>query len=447
MQVGWLLTNVLMAIGLGVGWYNPVLGLMVYYAFAILRPTDLWFWNVWPTERLSLYVALSTLIGWAINGLGHGAGTRGIKLPLLGLAAYLLSGTIAWRVQALDQDLAWRFLSIQLKIGLMALVTVTLLVDRRTIFMFAYLITGSLGYLAWVFNSQYYFDKWNRIWPNGFGGIDNNGVAMIMVMGVPLAFFVAINTANRWIKGLCFFAVALMVHAVLFSFSRGGQLGLVMVGAAIFIVALVKLPRRGLTLLAGAAFVAFAIHFAGREVRMRFWTTFADPAERDASAQSRFETWSAALRCMRDNPLGVGPRNFNLVATRYGLGANKSVHNLFLQTGADYGILGMVGLALFYVGGMYLTFRMTNTAVARRLVWPRYFGHMVCVSLTGFLVCSTFIGMESVETAYMITLLGLCTVSHVLRQESVGLTEEAVPELAQVPRTHGDGESGEVVAA
>lgn len=432
-ELGWLITHLAALAGLAVGWFLPVFGLMVYYAFAILRPMELWFWNHWPIQRLSLYVALSTLVGWMISGFGRGGALRPVWLPILGFGLYLLGGTVAWQLDDIAPARAWYYLSIQLKIGLMAMVTITLLRNEKTIFAFAYLIIASIGYMAWVFNSSYYFQGWNRVWPNGIGVIDNNGIAMIMVMGVPMAFFIAIHSTHLWIKGLCFFAVAMMVHVVLLSFSRGGQLGLIIVGASIFVVALARLPRKVLTISMAVLFVCFGLYYAGPEVRARFGSIFVDSAERDASAQSRFVTWAAAWQCIKDHPMGVGPRNFNILSAHYGLGPNKSVHNLFLQTGADYGIAGMVGLAVFYFGTMFQTFRMTVSRTAKQLNWPRFFGQMVCVSLGGFLVCSMFIGVESLEMGYIVALLGLCTVAHVAHHSAIEPVDDTVPELADVP--------------
>lgn len=435
-MLGWVFSWLLTFSGLLYGWLNPFFGLMVYYALSNLRPPFTWFWSFdfRNPPQMAQAAAISTLVGWLLIGGGDVKNLGRVKWPLFGLVLYLLSGTLAWKFTAIDERIAWIFLSTQLKIGLMAMVTLTLVTSARQVTIFAWTIVASLGYLAETFN-EWYFQAPLYLWRNGWGGIDNNGVAMVMVMGVPLAFFLAINDKRWWVKGLLFFAVACMIHVVLFSFSRGGQLGLCMVGAVLFVFALVALPRKMLTLALAVVFVIIALRLAGPEVRERFWTIFADPAERDASAASRFDTWKAAIACMRDHPLGVGPRNFNLISQEYGLVVNKSVHNLFLQTGADYGIAGMIGLIIFYVGTALSCFYMSLHRVSRRLVWPRYFGQMVTISLAGFLVCSTFIGMESVEAAYIISLLGLTTVAYVRRiaASEANAVLAVLPELEQVP--------------
>jgi O-antigen ligase len=442
MEFGQLFTWALALAGTGYGWAAPIFGLMAFYAFAVLRPIHLWFWafDEYNAPRFSLWMGISTLAGWAMASFGDWGGMKHIKWPMFGLVLYLISGAYAAQFHSIYAPRAWEFWEIQFKICIMILVAGTLILRPRDLRIFAWVLTASLCYLAWVFNSQYYFDGWNRVYIRGFGGIDNNGTGMIMVMGVPLAFFMGMNDKRLWVKGLCFVGVACCIHVVLFSFSRGAQLGLVLVGLATFIVIFIGLPNKVMTTIMALAFLCFAIYFAGAEVRDEFWSMFVDRNELDASAASRFETWGAAWACMLDNPWGVGPRNFNLISNQYGLPPNKSVHNLFLQTGADYGFGGMIGLAIFYVGTMWQTFWMSMTRTARRLGWPRYFGHMVSISLGGFLVCSTFIGMESVEVGYIIGGLGLCTVAFVRRTaESEPAAELGVlPELEHVPAADAD---------
>jgi len=435
MEFGYLFTNVLAALATCFGWFSPVFALWAYYAFSILRPQFLWFWSFsGNTARYSYWVALSCLVGWVMQGFGDWANMRKVRLAVWGMAIYLACGVFTTYTQAIDQERAVEFLLPQLKIGVMMMVTLTLIRTPELIKGFAWVVCATLGYLAWVFNSQYYFDGWNRVWPLGFGGIDNNGFAMVMVMAVPLSFFMGINAKQLWIKGLCFLAAALEVHVILFSFSRGGQLGLIMVGCVLFIFALVRLPNKLTTIALTVVMVMITLHLAGEGVRERFMSIFVDKQELDTSAASRYDTWAAAWASMKDHPLGLGPRNFNLIADQYGLERGKSVHNLFLQTGADYGVLGMIGLAMFYLGTAWYTFRIGRTRTARRQQWPVYVSTMVTVSLSVFLVCSTFIGMESVEVGFIICQIGLCTCLYVADLgEASAFSESMLPELVEVP--------------
>ncbi|MBI1338315.1 MAG: hypothetical protein GC164_15340 [Phycisphaera sp.] len=438
-MLGYYFTYFVALLGLGYGWLNPFFGLMVYYLFAVIRPQSLWFWAFSQNDtRFSLYVGLATLVGWIFKGTGTWSIFRYVWLPMVGLLLYLAGTAIGWSLSPVFNSRASEHFTVQYKIVVMAFVAITLITTPKRIQAFAWVLTAGLGYLAWNFNVQYLDNPYYLLF-RGFGGIDNNGVAMVMAMSVPLCFFMGLNAPTKWwgilIKVGCFVGAACMVHVVLFSFSRGGMLGLIMVAIILFIVAMVSLPNKLLTLFLAILGVIVALRLAGEGVRAEFMTIFVGENNLDKSAASRFITWGAAWRCMKDYPLGVGPRGFNILAPRYGLGLGKSVHNLFLQTGADSGFLGLFGLILFYTGTMWKVWRSTLTRTAKRMVWPVYFGHMCIISLISFCTSSQFVGMESVESGYLVAILGLATagyVYHVAASEQV--TETGVlPELEQVP--------------
>ena len=432
--MGWIITHIMGLVGAASGWINPFIGLMVYYWFAILRPPFLWFWAFDPATapRFSFYIGTSVLLGWAIAGFGSFQGLRGARLALAGLLVYFLSGVFSWQMYSVWPLYSQLMLDNQFKIVIMVIVTMSIVRDGRSIIILAWVIIASLGYLAWVLNDWYFISPM-YLHNNGFGGIDNNGVGMIMVCSIPLSFFMAVYDGRLWVRLGAFFAAACQVHVILFSYSRGSQLGMCMVGAFIFVFALLYLPRKALTLGAATIFVVLTLWLAGEGVRQRFMSIFAE--ERDASAASRFDTWRAAWACMKEHPLGVGPRNFGFYAPQYGLTSGKAVHNLYLQTGADYGIIGMLGMMTFYGMTFLNTFRMAKTRVASMLGWPRYVGISVCTSIGGFLLCSMFIGMESVEVGYIVCTMGLATVAYVNRvidASPAGFAMD-IPELAQVP--------------
>jgi len=443
--MGSFVTHFLAVFGTAVGWIAPFVGLMIYYWFAILRPPFLWFWsfmNIGYNPRFSFYLGISTLLGWAMTGFGSFSGLRGTFIPMMGLLVYYGCGVFTTEVYAVWPEYSWIMLENQIKIIVMVIVTLTIVRDARHIRIFIWVVIASLGYLAYVFNDWYRMNPM-YLHNNGFGGIDNNGVGMIMVMSVPLGFFMAMYDGRLWVRLLTFFAVACQVHVILFSYSRGSQLGLLMVGVAIFFFAIVQMPRKFLTLTCAAIFVFITLQLAGEGVRQRFMSIFAE--DLDKSAESRFSTWRAAWACIKEHPLGVGPRNFGAYAPDFGLTSGKAVHNLYLQTGADYGVLGALGLITFYLFTLIRTWMMSMTDVAKALGWPRYIGMGVCVSIGGFMLCSIFIGMESVEVGYIVSALGLTTVAYVnrVRDASPAGFAAGIPELIEVPLPHENLEEDE----
>ena len=68
---GLIFTYLLTYGGAAASLFNPFIGLLVYVAFAILRPESLWHWSV-PEGNYSRIVAIALLIGWARRGSAIG---------------------------------------------------------------------------------------------------------------------------------------------------------------------------------------------------------------------------------------------------------------------------------------------------------------------------------------------------------------------------------------
>src|SRR5262249_50747373 len=148
-----------------------------------------------------------------------------------------------------------------------------------------------------------------------------------------------------WRKALAFGCLLLIIHVTLFSFSRGGMIGLIALGA----VAVRLMPKTPLNWLAVMAALVFTLAAAGPEVRARFATTFAERTSRDASADSRLELWSNCWQMMRENPiLGIGPCGFHLISHVFGWPEGKQGHTTWLQLGAELGLPGLILIAVFY---------------------------------------------------------------------------------------------------
>src|SRR5690606_38528403 len=130
-------------------WLNPTFGLMVYYCFAILRPPHLWWWSVGTTgSRYLLMVALATLVGWFLNGLGEWRKIKYVKWPMIGLGLYLLAGLFITYTNPINKAVALQFLEPQLKTGMIVLVGLTLFTQAHIVRLFAWVVTLSFGYLA-----------------------------------------------------------------------------------------------------------------------------------------------------------------------------------------------------------------------------------------------------------------------------------------------------------
>ncbi len=340
---GLILIYLLTAIGVVGGLFRPVVGLFVYVGFAMLRPQYMWSF-AGDMSGISLYVGAATLVGWALKGFGGVALGRGRVIVLLLLA---FTGW-AWLSATLGLDPASSTLWVieLVKIVGPFMVGATLLNTRRLIWGMLWVIVAAHGYIAYDMNNWYYFRGYNFIHESGYGFMDNNSFALSLVTALGLAGMLAL-AARKWPERiLALLCALLIVSTVVMSYSRGAMLGLGFVG----LMAVVLTPKRPsyvVLMLVGSLATA---RLMGPQVQERLATVFAEEEERDGSAQSRLDLWKACLEIAADNPLvGIGPRNFPLVAAKYGFSAGKEAHSTWMQGAAELGFVGVGLLLLFYL--------------------------------------------------------------------------------------------------
>jgi O-antigen ligase len=194
-----------------------------------------------------------------------------------------------------------------------------------------------------------------------------------------------------------------MAHSIMFAFSRGGMLALLVIGVVTFLL-LPKEPKHYL-LFALAALLAFRL--AGPEVRDRFMTAFADKQERDESAQSRLDIWADCWTVIQENPVfGVGPDHWGILAPRFGWKEGKEVHSLWLQTAAEMGFIGLGLLVSFYGTCIWLLWPLAMRPTPGSDPFLAAAARMVIAALAGFATSATFVTVEGLEIPYYIVLLG-----------------------------------------
>lgn len=415
---GLIFTYLLTAGGCVAGIFWPVYGALAYFALSILKPAALWYWSV-RIRPYTYYVAVCTLIGWVLSGFGHRD-----HLSYMKLALFCIVGFVGWQWLSLYLNGYWGYpmpryhCEKMTKDMLMVIVVVTLIGNFQHLRIFTYVVVLTSGYLAYEMNYYYLIIKWNRLWLNEFAGVDNNGMAMVFAMTVPLAIGLGAFEKDWRLKLLAWAPIPFNVHAVEFSFSRTGMLGLI---ATLPFLAWL-MPRKVRSNFFLLLVIAGGLWLAGPSVRHRFSSIFLDRTELDASAASRYRTWAAGWRCMNAHPLlGVGPRRFNRVSHEYGVARGRSIHNLFLQVGADLGFPGMSLLIGIYAGTI-LALLWKRKLRAGYSPWYGYWCAMIISGLGASVICSQFIGMERVEMPYILCAIGLAAVK-------VALMEQAAPEM------------------
>jgi probable O-glycosylation ligase (exosortase A-associated) len=389
----------------------PFLGLLAYVSFGIIRPLDLWFYSL-PPLNYSRIISAGFLAGWCLHGFGN---WRFGRARLIVWSLILFCGwTLVRTIGVKEPDLAWRFFNDIFKIVLPFVVGVTVVKTFREVRWLMWTIAVSQGYLALEFN-QWYFSGYNRLWLDGFGSMDNNSNAIALVSCVGVCLFLGFGERRRILQAIAFVSLGLMVHAVLFSFSRGGMLALLITGG----VAFAMLPKRTSVIALYAAGVIFAFSLAGDEVTRRFQTTFASEDERDTSSEGRLALWSTCVQIMFEHPLGLGAGQFPAHAPDYGFPYGKFAHSLWLQLGAELGFPGLALIVTFFGATLKRLWPLARGGTEPSDPLVPMAARMVIVSLAGFAVAAQFVSLYALEQPYYIALIGAATLKLVSTPESV----------------------------
>jgi probable O-glycosylation ligase (exosortase A-associated) len=361
---------------------------------------------------------------WCAEPL-HFDGIRGLCL----LAFCALSfASLAWTVNSEEtRTTAWDLLKLAaIYLTLVNVVTTT----RRLAVVCGAMVLASLatsyGVIEMHFNGtpEELVEGYRAGWIEVYA--DPNRAAMNIGLIIPLAVAFVARKESSWLwRAACVAAVAMAVVAIVFTYSRGGFLGL---AVAMTVWALREQKKLRSVMLGSVLAMGLAI-FAPQS----FWernetvTSFHE----DASAMGRVYAWQVASRISLDRPLlGVGAGAFRFAWPLYAPPeATRAyvAHNIFLDV---IGELGWVGLLFF------LTFVSSATAGAFAASRHRDVGWLaraLAASLAGYLVCNVFSGY--ILSAHLHVYFGLaaCAWRIAQRQEAT----EPVP--GRVPRAQGFG--------
>ena len=220
---------------------------------------------------------------------------------------------------------------------------------------------------------------------------EKNRYAQVMLMLVPLAIIQASAERSRLLKLAALGCGALAAIAVALTFSRGAALAAGMILLAMVALRYIRpshlLVAVGFVVVVGLAVPAYGERLTSLADISAIFSDEPASAGTDNSLLSRATENLAALNVFADHPiLGVGPDQFpeyyRAYADEIGISvraADRQAHNLYLQTAADTGILGLIT----FVGAMLVT--LVQLAKARAAALRRRRPDLAAMA-TGFLL-------------------------------------------------------------
>jgi putative inorganic carbon (hco3(-)) transporter len=241
---------------------------------------------------------------------------------------------------------------------------------------------------------------------------DNNGVAVGMLMIVPMLIALgrtAVRKPERWLYW--FLAVGVLYRAIS-TYSRGGFLA----AGALGLVYALRSPKKFRALAGGAMAGLLIFSLLPESYWNRMDTIRVEDAEeqQDASAAGRIFFWRVAVRMAQAEPLGVGPDGFPDAYDRFDpsggtYGSRRAVHSSWFGVLSEMGVLGLV-LFLTILAMAWSTCIRAQFLAARDRI-PKELGHFGAGfegALAVFVVGGSFVTFQYIEMLWHLVGLTMC---------------------------------------
>jgi probable O-glycosylation ligase (exosortase A-associated) len=242
---------------------------------------------------------------------------------------------------------------------------------------------------------------------------DRNALALAMNMILPLLFLLRNYTENKRVKNFLLVIAIFNIIAILGSFSRGGLIGLIVVGFFYFLRSKQKILISIFAIIIGIS----AVNFMPDRWTQRMNTI--ESADKDESFLGRVVAWKQAVLIANDHPfVGVGFKGgqnqaiwsfykpdfdiFNSIidTSETNFVQAKAAHSIYFQVMGD---MGYTGLFLFLLL-LFSSYRFIRYA-EKHLSHDRFFhdlAGMTKISLAAYAVAGAALSLPYFDILYVI---------------------------------------------
>lgn len=257
--------------------------------------------------------------------------------------------------------------------------------------------------------------------PNGHLLSDNNHFALALAMTLPMQAYMIRYADNRYFRWAMVLSIGVCILSILGTHSRGGFIGLSIVGIYFWLKA-----RKKVLVTVGMMFVLLVSSVLLPQSWFQRMDTF-EMATEDASFSTRMVSWKVHTLMALERPLvGGGFKSvqhgyvWNELATDFGVldfiptsppGTKAwAAHSNYFQVLGDHGILGLF-LYLLIIFFCFRTLQSIQTQfrkAGKRDCWQVDLSKMLRVSLVAYCVTGAAVSMSYFELFYGIAGLIVC---------------------------------------
>ena len=422
---------------LPISFWSAHIGILLWVWVALLTPTDLvyGFMSGVPFNKIVAIITLVVLV------LSRDKKRFYFDPFIVLLVLFFVHGTISHLTAIIptsDADVVYDKFYKEL---LLSLLITAIMWSRHRIHMAVLIVTLSYGFLM-VKEGLIFLLTAGGHTVDGVGSVgDNNGLALAILMTLPLIYYLASYSAISAVRIGFLIAAGLGIVTVIATGSRGGFVGLVVLG--LFVAGNSKRKGPAFLLVALAGLLIFA--FAPGEWFSRLSTI--TEANDDSSFMNRVTVWKLSFLLGLDHPFFGGgfyailrPQNWNyykqflssldFITTPPPGERTLAAHSIYFQAIGDFGFMGLA-LFLSLLGCSLLNASRIKRLTRREpsLEWAGDLARMLQVSLIVYMVAGGALSLVYLELLYIL----LALTSRTLRTVKDQLAEKPVPARA-VPR-------------
>lgn len=430
---------------------RPYVGVLAWTWIALLNPHREAF-GFSTALRPNLLIVLVTLIAFAVSS--EKKTWPGGKVALSFVA--FIGWTTLTAVLAPDPETSLQFYNdFVVKMALHMVVLMIVINTPHRLVSLVWTFALSLGYhavkigLVTVY-SGFVIGRYTGFGPADTMIDDRNHFAIAMLMLAPILFFLWKHADHKIMRRLALVGMGMCFLAVIGSFSRGGMVTMVAMGAFLW----TKTNSKIASGVAMGVIALLAVSFAPQEYKDRIATAFdqfaeeesayADENELDESFCLRVANWQVGWDMAVDSPvLGHGLRSIQNhdVATdflsEHHVCAHKekyrvrAAHNIYVEVMTDSGFPGLFLFVSIIVGSWIACGRMARKTRGRAdLLWAHDLASMLQVSITGYAMGGMLLSLAYYDGYFI--LVCMTVVLHRIVREALG---EAPPRRAPARST------------
>lgn len=235
---------------------RPYIGVSLWIWSGMFFPNG-WVWGIASGIRYNLLIALATLLSLIFQKDRIRTDMSGITVAII---IFFIWSTIASVLTLSNPDVVWREWNLFMKIIVFYIFCILALKTKHHVLVFIWAIALSASYFGAGEGVKYVLSAGGHILKGIEGSRleDRNELALAINMTIPLLIFLLGQTKNKILRLGLLGAIAFSIIAIVGSFSRGGLLGLIVVGGYFFLQSQRKLLVVILLVFATAGTVALA---------------------------------------------------------------------------------------------------------------------------------------------------------------------------------------------